>query len=203
MTKTPATPPPAAATKAEAPPATNLTFRSQQLSSRKPTRFAFRPDAAGRRALADALGLLDLHILTFEGELRPTGRADFTLEAHLSAKAVQPCSVTLAPVPARIDTTVRRHYEADFQAPDAEEAEMVDEETDPLPEVFDIAAIAAEALSLALPLYPRAPGAELGEAVFAAPGVAPLVETDLKPFAGLADLAQRLKKSDSDPSSKD
>lgn len=176
-------------------------FRSQQLSARKATRFAFRPDATVRHAMAEALGLLDLPALTFEGELRPTGRADFTLEARLQASAVQPCSVTLAPVPAQIDSPVRRRFEADFKAPDAEEAEMVDDETDPLPEVIDIAAIATEALALALPLYPRAPGAELGEAVFAAPGVAPLVQDDLKPFAGLADLAQKLKKPDSGPSS--
>lgn len=189
------------------PPATppeglpSMPFRSAQLSARKPTRFAFRPDAEGRRAIADALGLIDLPALSFEGELRPSGRSDFTLEAQLVARAVQPCSVTLAPVPARIDEPVRRRYETDHHTPTTEEAEMVDDETDPLPEVVDVAAIAAEALALALPLYPRAPGAELGEAVFAAPGVAPLVADDLKPFAGLAGLAEKLKKPDSDPSS--
>lgn len=179
----------------------SLPFRSAQLSARKPTRFAFRPDAAGRRAIADALGLLDLTALSFDGELRPVGRADFVLEAQLVARAVQPCSVTLAPVPARIDEPVRRRYEADYRPPEAEEAEMVDDETDSLPEVIDVASIAAEALALALPLYPRVAGAELREAVFAAPGVTPLAEPDLKPFAGLAGLAERLKKPDSGSSS--
>lgn len=186
---------------AAAPALPSLPFRSAQLSARKPTRFAFRPDAAARRMIADALGLLDLPALSFEGELRPSGRADFTLEARLTADAVQPCSVTLAPVPAKIDEPVRRRFEADHRTPEAEEAEMVDDETDPLPEVIDVAAIAAEALALALPLYPRAAGAELGEAVFAAPGVAPLVEAELKPFAGLAGLAAQLKKADSGSSS--
>ena len=169
-------------------------MRRAQLSARKPTRFTFQPEAADRRAIADALGLIELSSLRFEGEFRPAGRADFTLEAHLVAKAVQSCSITLAPVPARINETVRRRYEAEFVPPDAEEAEMVDEETEALPEVLDIAAIAAEALALALPMYPRAPGADLGEAVFAAPGTTPITDADLKPFAGLAALADRMKK---------
>lgn len=175
-------------------------LRSAALSARKPTRFAFHPEAEGRAAIAAALGLLDLPALSFSGEIRPAGRHDFELTAKLTARAVQPCSVTLAPVPCRIDEPVHRRFDADFQAPDAEEAEMVDDEVEPLPDIIDIAAIAAEALALALPLYPRAKGAELGEAVFAAPGTKPLAEADLKPFAGLAGLADRLKKADSDPS---
>jgi len=46
----------------------------------------------------------------------------------------------------------------------------------------------AEALALALPLYPRAPDADLGEAVFTTPGQAPMTHEAAKPFAGLADL---------------
>lgn len=179
----------------------SLPFRSAALSARKPTRFNFHPDAAGRAAIADSLGLIELPGLTFVGEIRPTGRRDFTLEAQLTARAVQPCSVTLAPVPCQLEEVVRRRFDADFTAPETEEAEMVDDEVDPMPEIIDIAAIAAEALALALPLYPRAKGAELGEAVFAAPGTQPLAAADLKPFAGLAALADRLKKPDSDPSS--
>ncbi len=39
-----------------------------------------------------------------------------------------------------------------------------DETQEPLPEIIDIGAVATEALELALPLYPRAPGVALGEA---------------------------------------
>ena len=52
------------------------------------------------------------------------------------------------------------------------------------------------ALALALPLYPRAAGVELGEAVFTEPGLAPLREGDLKPFAALAGLVLKAKDSD-------
>ncbi|NCU21620.1 DUF177 domain-containing protein, partial [Candidatus Falkowbacteria bacterium] len=37
-------------------------------------------------------------------------------------------------------------------------------------------------------LYPRAPGAELGEIAVAAPGAEPLTDVARRPFAGLADL---------------
>jgi hypothetical protein len=46
----------------------------------------------------------------------------------------------------------------------------------------------SEALALALPLYPRAPGAEFQEAAASAPGAAPLTRESTRPFAGLADL---------------
>lgn len=169
-------------------------YRLATLPARKPLRFAFRPEAADRRLIAAALGLIELPALVLKGEIRPEGRRDFVLEAELQADAVQACSVTLAPVPAKLQEPVLRRYLADYAEPEGDEAEMPEEEVEPLPEVIDVAAVALEALALALPPYPRAPGAELGEAVFAAPGVAPLRQADLNPFAGLAGLAQQLKK---------
>jgi hypothetical protein len=59
----------------------SLPFRTQSLATRKPTRFDFRPDAAGRAAIAAALGLLDLSKLRLSGEIRPAGRHDFDLVA--------------------------------------------------------------------------------------------------------------------------
>lgn len=176
-------------------------LRTQALSNRKPTRFDLAPDAAGRAAIAAVLGLLELPALRFKGELRPVGRQDFELVAEIEAAAVQPCSLTLAPVPCQIREAVHRRFVAEMATPEGDDVEMADPDTDPLPEVIDLAAIAAEALALALPLYPRAPGAALGEAIFAPPGVAPIKSEDLKPFAGLSALAEKLKTPDSDPSS--
>lgn len=164
------------------------------LSGRKPLRFDLAPDAEVRARMAAALGLLDLPEFRFKGELRPVGRQDLELLARLEARAVQPCSVTLAPVPCRIDEEVRRRYLADWQEPEAEEAEIPEDDTaEPLPEVIDLGAVAIEALALALPLYPRAEGVDRGEAAFAPPGAAPLSDADLKPFAGLQALKSRLE----------
>lgn len=172
-------------------------LRTATLPSRKPTRFDLRPDAQTRATIAAHLGLLDLPALRFKGEIRPAGRQDFLLEAELTATVVQPCSVTLAPVPAEIAEPVRRLFLADWQEPEGDEVEMPEDDSqEPLPETIDLGAIALEALELALPLYPRAPDAALGEAVFAPPGAAPLRDEDIKPFASLAALRDRLKPSD-------
>jgi len=57
--------------------------------------------------------------------------------------------------------------------------------------VIDPAAVMIEALALAMPLYPRAEGADLGEAVHAEPGVTPMRDADARPFAGLRDRLAR------------
>lgn len=169
------------------------TFRRTELSARKPTRFDFRPDAAQTASLIADLSLLDLPALSLKGEIRPIGRNDFELAAKLAAEAIQPCAVTLAPVPARIEEPVLRRFLAEWHDPEGDEVEMPeDDSAEPLPDVIDLLDVAREALALALPLYPRAPGAELGEAVFAAPGTAPIRDVDLKPFAGLAALKAKL-----------
>lgn len=177
----------------EAAPSRPTRFRSGGLSPRKPTRFAYAPEPADREALARDLGLLALRKLEFLGQIAPAGRDEMILTGTLTAEADQACIVTLAPVRSRISEDVRRRYVAGLEMPEGDEAEMPEDETvDPMPEVIDIAEIAAEALMLALPLYPRATGAELGSVVHAADGVAPLSDADLKPFAGLAGLAGRL-----------
>jgi uncharacterized metal-binding protein YceD (DUF177 family) len=178
----------------EAQPAT---YRSAALSHRKPTRFRLAPDAAARAALAASLDLIDLPEVQFEGEITPAGRADFSLKGRLRARAVQACVITLAPVPAAVDEEVTRRYLADYAAPEGEEVEMPeDDSTEPLPEVIDLHEILREALALALPLYPRAPGADLGEAVFAEDGTEPLRDQDLRPFAGLAALVRKAPEGD-------
>ena len=174
-------------------PARPTRFRTSGLSPRKPTRFFYHPDAAALAALAGTLGLSGLKDLDFTGEIVPVGRDELLLTGQLKAQAIQSCVISLAPVPALISETVRRRYVAGLAEPEADEIEVPeDDSTEPMPETIDIADIATEALMLALPLYPRAPGAELGSMTHAASGVTPLQDADLKPFAGLSELAGRL-----------
>ncbi|MFZ1348692.1 MAG: YceD family protein, partial [Tabrizicola sp.] len=168
-------------------------FRTGGLSPRKPTRFRYTPDAGDRAALAADLGLLALHRLDLTGEIRPTGRDELVLEATLTAAVDQACSITLAPVPAKLSETIRRRYVAGLDLPEGDEVEMPeDDSVEPMPEMIDLAEITAEALALALPLYPRAPGVEFAQGLHAADGVTPLSDADLKPFAGLQGLAAKL-----------
>ncbi len=170
-----------------------LSFSADGLSGRKPTRFKLSPTAAERAAMAKQMGLIALNDLTCTGEIAPSGHHDFRLTAQLSAKIIQACSITLAPVPASVAENIDRRFMRDFKEPEEEEAEMMDDTAEPMPKIIDIVAIVMESLSLAMPLYPRAPNAELGAAVFAGPTVAPLVDADLKPFASLAALANKMK----------
>jgi len=107
---------------------------------------------------------------------------------------VQPCVITLEPVVTRIEEDVTRHYLSDWQDPDDAEVEMPeDDSSEPLGAEIDVMAAITEALSLAIPAYPRADGAELGALLHAEPGIEPLNEDTVRPFAGLADLKKKME----------
>ncbi len=172
-------------------------FRIADLATRKPTRFSIQPDAATRTALATELDILEIRKLRLDGEIVPAGDRDWVLNADLGATVVQPCVVTLNPVVTRLDEPVSRTYVADFIEPEAAEVEMPEDDTiDPIPAVLDLEAVMAEALSLALPAFPRATGVELGDAVYTQDGVAPMTDEDAKPFAGLGALKAKLESKD-------
>lgn len=165
-------------------------IRVAELSARRPVSFSHAPDPATLVAIAKVVGADTVRKLRFVGELRPQGRRDWMLEATLGATVVQPCVVSLAPVTTRIDQPVIRHFVADPDLRTATEAESEipeDDTIEPLGAVIDTGAVMIEALALALPLYPRADGAELGDLTVTPPGAEPLTKT-AKPFAALSAL---------------
>mgnify|MGYP001096596192 CR=1 FL=1 len=171
--------------------------RLSDLPNRKPTPFEIVPSADEREAIATRLGIVGIRKLRFVGMLAPQGGHDWHLTADLGASVVQSCVVTLDPVTTRIDEAVTRTYLADMPEITGGETEMPeDDTTEALPETVDLAAVMVEALSLALPPYPRREGAALGEAVFTESGITPLRDEDTKPFAGLAGLRESLEKKD-------
>lgn len=161
----------------------------------RPHEVHLEPDAAERAEIAKELGLQQLRKLRFAGSLTPEGKADWRLSADLGATVTQSCVVTLDPVTSRIDEAVHRAYLADApEVPDAAEVEMPEDDTvEALPDTLDLRTVMVEALSLALPPYPRAEGAMLEGAQVSEPGVAPMSDEDAKPFAGLKDLRDKLK----------
>ena len=169
------------------------TYRSAAIIGKKPLHFTFAPDSTARAAIAAQLGLLDLPQMQLKGSFAPKGRGDVTLTAQLTAQVVQACTITLAPVPAQISTQIARDYLRDYVEPSGSEVELGPEDSEAIPEMFDVAAIAVEELTLSLPLYPRAAGAELGSVIAAPTGAAPLTDAALRPFAGLAGLASALQ----------
>ncbi len=179
-------------------PTTTLTmpFAVRSLSPKKPTRFDLTAKPAEKLVIAADLGITAVHWFSFKGAFHPVGRRDVRLEAVLEAEVEQPCGITLAPVRTKITERVTRLYLADWQAPTGSEVEIAaDDEAEALPDMIDAGIVGVEALSLALPPYPRAPGAELGHIVHAEPGTAPLTDDAVKPFAGLAGLRDKLGKT--------
>ena len=79
-------------------PPSETALRVSALPENAPTRFDLRPDAERLGQIATELELLGLRKLSFAGEIRGEGTADWRLEGVLGATVVQPCAVTLAPV---------------------------------------------------------------------------------------------------------
>ncbi|MFN7001797.1 MAG: YceD family protein [Roseinatronobacter sp.] len=178
-------------------------LRVARLTARRTHEVTLEPDAGQRQQIAGLLGIEALRKFRFSGTLRPLDRTDWELRADLGATVVQLCAVTLAPVTTRIDEPVIRRFIADLPEPDGLEVEMPQDDTlEPLGAEIDISAIAIEALSLALPAFPRAPDAELsptGTLDSAPPGATPLPESRPNPFAALAVLKGKLPDPDGTP----
>lgn len=184
-------------------------LRVSGLAVRTATTFALEPDAPTRAVIAQDIGILRLRKLRFTGKIEVQGKSDWLLTGTLGATVVQECGVTLEPVTTRIDQTVQRTYLAQMPEPQGDEVEIPDDDTiEPLGPVIDPAAVALEALILALPLYPRAEslvgdadavddnGHEASGIEAAPPGQPPLTDETVKPFAGLAALRDKMKDMD-------
>ena len=180
-------------------PPSDTALRVSQLSQSEETRFALRPDRPVLEQIARDLGLSGLRKVTFEGHITAQARADWQLSGKLGATVTQPCVITLEPVTTRLEVDTNRLFLKDYQAPEEQELEMPDDETvEPLGTWIDPFAVMIEALTLALPEYPRKEDASLGQMIYAEPGTAAMTDEDARPFAGLALLKSKLDKGDQD-----
>ena len=175
-------------------------MRVADLAQNAANAFEIVPDKAMMHAIAQELGLSGLRKVRFVGEVRAQGDADWILTASLGATVTQPCGVTLEPVTTRIDVPVNRVYLRSF-SDDADDPEVEmpeNDEVERLGQWIDPEAVLIEALSLAVPDYPRAPGVALGETVLTEPGKTALTDEAIRPFAGLAGLKAQLDKDGTD-----
>ncbi|UWQ23367.1 DUF177 domain-containing protein [Leisingera aquaemixtae] len=172
-------------------------LRVADLPQNTPTAFEITPGKEELAALAAELGVNALRKVRFTGEIKALGKRDWQLTGALGATVVQDCVVTLEPVTSRIEEKVNLTYTARYETPEGAEVEMPDDDSiEPLGSHIDPGQVMAEALALHISPYPRKDGAELGEAVYAEDGVAPMRDEDAKPFAGLAALRGQLKDED-------
>ncbi len=128
--------------------------------------FDISPDANEAAAAARLLGVRALRKLRLAGSLTRLPGGGWQLDAALGATAVQSCVVTLDPVTTRIDQPVRQLWLPEAAPRSAEIVIDPDEEDEiePLGDRIDLGRVALEALALALPAYPRKPGATLAPA---------------------------------------
>lgn len=177
-------------------PIKDAVVQVRRLDASEAFAFDLVANQAARLEIAALLDFSEVKKARLSGKLIPVGRTDWEMRAKLGATVVQPCIITSQPVTTRIDQPVRRLFLRDytFDTTGDEHEFDGDDETEPLPAEIDLAQILIESLALAAPDYPRAPGAKLSQTEFAAPGVTPLSDEDVKPFAGLAALRDKMKK---------
>ena len=170
-------------------------LRVADLSQNHPTTFDIQPDIAMLTALAQELGLRGLRKVKFAGKIEAKDRRDWLLTATLGATVLQNCVISLDPITTRIDMPIKRYFVAGAMTSDEPEVEMPsDDNAEQLESHIAPYAVMSEALALAVPQYPRKESIELGEAVYTEPGQEPMRDEDTRPFAGLADLHNQLKK---------
>ena len=157
-------------------------------------KFDEHPSEAEAEAIRQALNLRGLRKMRFQGELSPHGKRGWLVEGTLGASITQECVVTLEPVKTRIDHDVSIRFlpEAmiEFDTPE----DVLEDDIEPLGDIIDLGQIAVEALSLAMPDYPRSEAAMLGQATATPEGATPIKDEDTKAFAGLAALRDKLEK---------
>jgi uncharacterized metal-binding protein YceD (DUF177 family) len=137
----------------------------------KPTLMSLVADESVRQAVASAYGCLAIDALA--AELKIIRRGDeLRVTGELRADVIQPCVVSLEPVPA----TIREKVTFSFAPPvaprreaRAEEAEDIAYEGEDPPEPLvdgeaDLGAMLLQFLALALDPYPRKAGVELSPA---------------------------------------
>jgi uncharacterized metal-binding protein YceD (DUF177 family) len=183
-----------AMTKIETPESSALQFsRPIEVARLKGTigqDFDLAPDAAEINDLTVLFAANRLSKVRFKGTIRPFGKSEWEMSGHLGATVVQPCVVTLAPVTTRIETDVHRLFVREIIVGEDVEIDPEDDvDLELLGPIIDLGLIATEELALAIPEYPRAPGADLESVIGDQLGDA--AKSD-KPFDALKSLRDRL-----------
>jgi uncharacterized metal-binding protein YceD (DUF177 family) len=180
-------------------PAYSLPYALMTLRKRKTVEIRDDAGPAPRAALAAELGLVDIPSLKVEAAIIAVGRDQWRITGTVRAKVVQSCVVTLNPVSAIVEETFDRRFteNEDAVGSDIDFDPTADDPPELVEITVDVGVVAAEALALGLAPYPRATGVTFDGAQATPPGVAPIRDGDLKPFAGLAALKQAMDSDES------
>ena len=172
--------------------------RFSEINQSKPFEFHLILSSQKISELIERLDLLNIKKVSLAGILSPISINEWRLKAELRATVKQKCVVSFKPVQTIVNETIDRT----FSSSDLQNALAADDDgttpvifDDTLHEFndeIDLTDIIFEELTLTLPLYPKFKGAELGSYSVTEPGIKPLTEENLKPFAQLSQLRDKL-----------
>lgn len=155
-------------------------------------------DTSERIALAAALDIVALELLTVTYRIKPFGTGRYRLTGSLQADVTQACIVTLAPVAARIREEIAEEFWPAAELGEVTAGEAAEHEAlaAPVHEPIEDGAIAVgrivyEQLATAIDPYPRAPGATFAWSDAPDKGAEPPSAPADHPFAAL----KRLKET--------
>ncbi|WP_148207398.1 YceD family protein [Paramagnetospirillum magneticum] len=158
------------------------------------TRLRVEPTPSDRDAIAQWLDVREVTEMQAEFQMAPVGKTGlFRVNGRLTARVMQTCVVTLAPVQTLVDEEIAMTFgpPPDDCGDEAAEIEVDFHDTDPPDPIvdgaIDLGAVMVEHLALGIDPFPRSEGAE-----FALPGEPPEApEPKANPFAVLAALKQK------------
>ena len=175
-------------------------LRFSELNQSKPFGFHLRLSNQKVSELIKRLDVLNIKKVSLVGSLSPLSIDEWSLKAVLKATVKQKCVISLKPVQTVVNDTISRTFSAlalhnNYESDDDGASPVIfDDSLHQLNNEIDLAEIIFEELTLILPLYPKIEGAELGSYSVTEPGAKPLNEENIKPFAQLSELKDKLSK---------
>ena len=151
--------------------------------------------------LISRLDLLSLKKVSLTGFLSPLDKDKWILKAELKATVRQKCVITLKPVQTIINETINRTFSpleaqnSSDMLDDGVSQIFFDDTLQEFNDTVDLLEIIFEELTLLLPLYPKFDGAKLDFYAITEPGKKPLSDKNLKPFAQLSKLKDKLERN--------
>ena len=152
--------------------------------------------------LITRLDLINLKKVYLFGKLSPLSSKEWSLKAELRATVNQKCVITFKPVQTIVNEKIIRTFSplasqnvSIDHSDDGISPVTFDDSLQELSDEIDLAEIIFEELLLTLPLYPKFEDAELGVYSVTEPGVEPINNESLKPFAQLSELKEKLLKN--------
>ena len=172
--------------------------RFSEINQSKPFEFHLILQKQKTHELIKRLDLLNIKKVSLVGKLIPLGNNEWSLKAELRATVNQKCVISFEPVQTIVREPIDRTFSPSalqntFEADDDGTSPVIFDDTlQELIDEIDLAELIFEELTLTLPLYPKIEGAELGSYTVTKPGEKALNEENIKPFAQLSELKDKL-----------